>query len=88
MQAKKRPERMCIACRECKDKNELIRIVKTKEGEILLDETGKHSGRGAYICDRMECFQKACKSHALDRSFKMEIPSEVYEELERRWKND
>ncbi len=84
MQAKKKPERQCIGCRESKEKKELIRIVKTPEGEIQLDCTGRLNGRGAYLCDSEECLKKARRSNALSRSFKMAVPEEVYDELERQ----
>ena len=83
MQAKKVPQRQCIGCRESKDKKELIRIVKTKEGEILLDRSGRLNGRGAYLCDSRECFEKARRSNALNRTFKMNVQAEVYDEIER-----
>ena len=64
---KKQPQRTCIGCREKKDKKQLIRIVKNKEGKISLDRTGKANGRGAYICDNIECLEKAINSKALER---------------------
>ncbi|TQQ84183.1 YlxR family protein [Peptacetobacter hominis] len=78
---KKVPQRKCIACQERDSKKGLIRIVKNKEGEIFLDPTGRANGRGAYICRSSECLQKAIKSKALNRAFKMEVPDEVYEHL-------
>lgn len=84
MQVKKKPSRQCVGCRENKDKKELIRVVKTPEGEFQIDRTGRLNGRGAYLCDSGECFQKARKSNALSRSFKMAVPSEIYDELERQ----
>ena len=63
------------------DKNELIRIVKNKDGEISIDRTGKANGRGAYLCDNVECLEKAKKSKGLERSFKEAVPKEVYEQL-------
>ena len=78
---KKKPQRKCIACQERDDKKGLIRIVKNKEGEIFIDKTGKANGRGAYICDDKECLNKAIKSRALNRAFKMEVSSQVYENL-------
>ena len=82
MRAKKTPARMCTACREMKPKNELIRIVRTPEGDIKLDPTGKLNGRGAYICKSEECLKKARKSGALARTFGMEIPDEIYGKIE------
>lgn len=64
------------------DKRELVRIVKTPEGEIVLDTTGKKSGRGAYVCRNPECLRKARKSRALERAFETAIPAEVYDALE------
>ena len=78
---KKQPQRICIGCREKKDKKDLIRIVKNKDGEISLDRTGKANGRGAYICDNIECLEKAIKSKALERNFEMSISEDVYNEL-------
>ena len=79
---KKIPQRQCVGCREMKDKKALLRIVKTPEGEILLDSTGKKSGRGAYVCPDPECLKKARKSRALERAFDTAIPTEVYDALE------
>lgn len=78
---KKVPQRKCIACQDRDNKKELIRIVKNKEGQIFLDKTGKANGRGAYICNCIECLKKAIKSKALSRAFKVEVPDEVYESL-------
>ena len=75
--------RQCVGCGEMKGKKDLIRILKTQEGEILVDATGRKNGRGAYICPDIECFQKARKSKGLERSFKMAISSEIYENLEK-----
>lgn len=79
--AKKTPLRKCIGCGEMIAKKEMLRIVKTKDNDILLDATGKLNGRGAYIHCNKECFEKAVKSKGLERSFKMSIQSEVYNEL-------
>ena len=83
MSVKKIPLRQCIGCGEMKSKKEMIRVIKTAEGEILLDATGRKNGRGAYLCPSMECFKKAEKGRGLERSFKMAIPREVYETLEK-----
>ena len=77
------PLRQCIGCQEMKSKKEMIRVIKTAEDEIMLDATGRKNGRGAYLCPSMECFKKAVKSKGLERSFKMAIPKEVYETLEK-----
>ena len=81
---KKIPQRQCLGCREMKDKKDLIRVVRSPEGEISLDFKGKKPGRGAYVCPESECLQKARKSRALERAFSAQIPPEVYEELERQ----
>ena len=83
MSVKKIPLRQCIGCGEMKSKKEMIRVIKTAEGEILLDATGRKNGRGAYLGPSMECFKKAVKGRGLERSFKMAIPREVYETLEK-----
>ena len=77
---KKIPERTCIVCRTKRDKSEFIRIVKTKE-DIVLDKTGKVAGRGAYICDSLECINKCKKTHALNRAFKQEVSEQTYTDL-------
>ncbi len=78
---KKIPLRQCIGCGEMKNKKEMIRVIKTPEGEIMIDATGRKNGRGAYICPSSDCLKKAIKSKGLERSFKMNIPKEVYEQL-------
>lgn len=83
MSAKKFPQRQCIGCGEMKNKKEMIRVLRTPEGEFTLDATGRKNGRGAYVCPSMECLKKAVKSKGLERSFKMAIPKEVYENLEK-----
>lgn len=85
--SKKVPMRQCVGCGEMKAKKEMIRIIKTAENDILLDETGRKNGRGAYICPSSECLKKAEKSKGLSRSFKMEIPREIYAELEKEMQN-
>ena len=81
MSQKKTPQRMCVACRSMKDKNELIRIDKNKNGEINLDATGKAQGRGAYICRDLNCLLKAEKSGALNRAFSVNVDRSVYDKL-------
>ncbi len=78
---RKIPMRQCTGCREMKPKRELIRVVKSPEGEISIDTRGKKPGRGAYICPNAECLKKAEKSKALERAFDTKIPDEVYESL-------
>mgnify|MGYP002705576529 CR=1 FL=1 len=83
MSTKKVHHRQCIGCGEMKSKKEMIRILKTEEEGIVLDATGMKNGRGAYICPSRECLEKAVKSRGLDRSFKMSVPKEVYQTLEK-----
>ena len=78
---KKIVQRMCIGCNEKKDKRELIRIVLSKNGDISIDKTGKMEGRGAYICDNIECLEKAIKSKRLEKSFEINIDEQIYDEL-------
>lgn len=80
---RKIPQRVCVGCGEMKSKKEMLRVLKTAEGEILLDATGKKNGRGAYLCFSRECLTKAIKGKGLERSFKMSIPKEVYDKLEK-----
>lgn len=75
------PQRTCVGCNEKKNKKDLIRVVKSKDGEITIDKTGKANGRGAYICDCMECLEKAIKNKRLEKSFEMKIEDEIYEKL-------
>ena len=82
-QIRKQPMRQCIGCQEMKNKKEMLRILKTTENEIVIDTTGKKNGRGAYICPSKDCFFKAVKSKGIERSLKMSIPKEVYENLEK-----
>ena len=79
---KKIPMRQCLGCREMKPKKELIRVVKSPEGEISLDFKGKANGRGAYVCPNAACLKKAVKAHARERAFSCQIPQEVYEALD------
>ena len=74
--------RQCIGCQEMKSKKEMIRVIRTPEGEICIDVTGRKNGRGAYICHDMECLKKAVKNHGIERSLKMQIPEDVYKRLE------
>ena len=82
MSEKKLPLRMCCGCREMKNKNELIRVVKDADGgNVTIDATGKKNGRGAYVCKNAECLRKAVKKGGLARSLKMNIPEELFETL-------
>ena len=78
---KKIPQRLCMGCRERKEKREMIRVVRQTNGEVSLDFSGKLNGRGAYICPDPECLKKAIRSKALDRSLEVNIPEEVYARL-------
>ena len=78
---KRQPVRTCMGCNEKKEKKQLIRIVKNKMNEISLDRTGKQEGRGAYICDNIECLEKIRKSKRLEKIFDIKISDEIYENL-------
>ncbi len=78
---KKQPVRTCMGCNERKEKKQLIRIVKNKKNEISIDKTGKLEGRGAYLCDNIECFEKLRKSKRLEKVFDTKISDEIYENL-------
>ena len=78
---KKIPMRQCLGCREMKPKRELIRVVRSPEGEISLDFKGKASGRGAYVCPDAQCLKKAVRARALERAFSCQIPQEIYDKL-------
>ena len=88
MKQKKIPMRKCNGCGEQKPKKELVRIVKSPDGEVSLDLTGKASGRGAYICNNAECLKKARKSKRIERTFEMTIPDEVYKQMEEEISKD
>ena len=78
---KKIPMRQCVGCREMKAKKELVRVVRSPEGEISLDFRGKAPGRGAYVCPQAECLRRAIKSRALERGLDCQIPQEIYDQL-------
>ena len=84
MPAKQRkiPMRMCVGCREMKPKVELLRVVKPQDGDARIDRSGKAAGRGAYVCDNIECLKKAEKIRALDRALDTKIEPEVFRQLE------
>lgn len=82
---KKIPMRQCIGCGEMKGKKEMMRVIKTAEDDICLDVTGKKNGRGAYLCISKECLQKARKNKGLERSFKMSIPEDIYDTLDKEF---
>lgn len=75
--SKKIPMRMCVGCREMKEKKDMLRVLKTAENEFLIDTTGKKNGRGAYLCRSAECLSLALKNHGLERSFKTSIPKDT-----------
>lgn len=79
---KRVPMRQCTGCREMKPKRELIRVVKSAEGDISLDFKGKKPGRGAYVCPNGQCLKRARKSRALERAFSCQIPEDIYDQLQ------
>ena len=81
MKKRRIPQRMCIACRERIEKRNLTRVVRTPDGEILIDLTGKKSGRGAYLCGKVECLEKAIKTKSLEKALNCSITPEVIENL-------
>ncbi len=78
---KKRPLRQCVVCRQMKDKRELIRIVKSPDGVISLDFTGKKNGRGAYVCNDEACIKKCCKARMIHKAFSADVGQEVYDRI-------
>lgn len=83
MPAKKKiPLRMCVCCREMKDKREMLRVVKNAEGRVFSDASGKAQGRGAYVCGGEECLKKMRKTKALNKAFSCAVEDEVYTEIE------
>ena len=84
MAEKKLPLRRCAGCSEQKTKKEFVRVVRTPEGEIILDETGKANGRGVYLCPKKTCLQKARKAKRLEKSLNLAIPEEVWNALEEK----
>ena len=84
----KTTQRMCVGCREMKEKKTLIRIVRTPQGTVEMDLTGKKSGRGAYVCNSRACLKQAEKSHALSRALNCSITPEVLEQIESQMVND
>lgn len=81
MVQKKIPQRMCVGCQQMKNKKELMRIVRTPEGAIVLDSTGKKAGRGAYVCRDEQCFNKAFKEKRLEKALKHAVDTDVYDQL-------
>ena len=82
MHVKKTPLRKCTGCGEMKPKKELVRVVKSPEGEVSLDLTGRKPGRGAYVCPRVDCLRLARKARRLEKAFSCQIPAEVYDRME------
>lgn len=82
---KKKPIRKCVGCGESRNKNDLYRIIRTSDGEILLDKTGRMNGRGAYVCQDVKCIEKARKNKSLSKSFSMNVPDEIYDKLIERF---
>ena len=80
---KKIPLRKCTGCNEMKPKNELVRVIKTADEQILMDLTGKMNGRGAYVCRSEECLKKAIKTKAIERSLGIKVSDELYDELKK-----
>ena len=87
MKKMKTPLRKCTGCGEMKNKKEMFRVLKTPEDEIILDATGRKNGRGAYVCPSVDCLTKAVKSRGLERSLKVPVPEEVYEQQTKEMEN-
>ncbi|MCQ2477597.1 MAG: YlxR family protein [Clostridia bacterium] len=83
MKDKKIPQRMCIGCRKMFDKRDLIRVVRSSDGKVTVDITGKQNGRGAYICKEKACFERIKKTGALNRALDTTVDSAVYDEIEK-----
>ena len=81
---RKIPQRMCLGCRENKNKRELVRVVRTPDGDVVLDSTGKRAGRGAYICQDESCFKKAIRGKGLEKNLRCSLPETVVQDLKDR----
>ena len=81
MKVKKVPQRKCVGCGEMKSKKELIRVVRSPEGDISLDQSGKKAGRGAYVCPDKECITKAYKGHRLEKALEKQVNDDVYKKI-------
>ncbi|WP_040306226.1 RNase P modulator RnpM [Caloramator australicus] len=88
MKVKKVPMRMCLGCQEMKPKKELIRVVRSPEGDISIDMTGKKAGRGAYICKDINCLEKAIKAKRFEKALEVKISEEIYQKLREELKNE
>lgn len=82
-QTKKIPQRKCVGCQEMRNKKELLRILRTEDGQVILDTTGRKNGRGAYLCYSKECFERAVKSKSLERALKTAVSAETYAALKK-----
>ena len=82
MKPRRIPQRMCIGCQEMKSKRELVRVVRTPQGDLLVDDTGKMSGRGAYLCPQADCLRAAVKGKRLQRALEVDVPETVWQALE------
>lgn len=87
MNAKQKPMRKCVGCNEMKEKSTLLRVIKTPEGDFLLDKTNRANGRGAYLCKDVDCFRKAIKNKGIERSLKSRIPEDIIKQLEQEISN-
>lgn len=85
MKTRKIPMRMCLACNERKEKKDLIRVVRSVDGKVVIDYSGKLSGRGAYICHDVKCFKKCIKSNALSRALEVPVGEEILEQLKENY---
>ncbi len=85
MQIKKMPQRMCIVCREMKEKKDMLRVVKDGSGKIFLDFSSKASGRGAYVCDNQECIKKLKQKRLLNKTFSCAVDDDVYSAIEEEY---
>lgn len=83
---KKVPMRQCVGCREMKDKKDMICVIRTADGEVCIDESGRKNGRGAYICRSQACLDKAVSGHGLERSLKTQISPDIYKKLQEEMK--
>ncbi len=81
MKVRKIPQRTCIGCGQVKDKKKMVRIVRSPQGDISLDRSGKKPGRGAYVCEEASCIEKAFQSKALEKALQVKVPAEVKEKL-------
>ena len=88
MKQRKIPQRMCVGCQEMKNKKELLRVVRTPEGDVVLDPSGKKAGRGAYVCANEPCFTQSYKQKRLERALKHPVSPDVYESIRARLPQD